>query len=206
LAADRRDAFAPEVDPARVHFLRQVHGSDVAVVDRHVPIGRELRDVDAAVTRLPERPLAVLTADCVPVLMSGPVAVGVAHAGRRGVVAGVVPAVLDALAALGQPASTLHVAIGPAIGGCCYEVEPAVQHEVVREHPAAAAETTWGASSLDLPAAVEALLEDAGVASVVRVGPCTRCAPEGRFFSHRGDPGSGRQAGIITIVPPAVAA
>jgi hypothetical protein len=98
------------------------------------PPGRELRGVDAAVTALPGRVLAVQSADCVPVLLAGPGAIGVAHAGRAGVLQGVIPAVVAALRQLAQP-GPLRAVLGPAIGGCCYEV-PAELRERGRGRPA----------------------------------------------------------------------
>jgi polyphenol oxidase len=207
LAADRRQALAPAgVAPSVVHFMEQVHGAAVATVTGNVPAGAELRRVDAAVTREAHRPLAVLTADCVPVLLAGPTLVGVIHAGRTGFAAGIVEATLATLAALDEPLTAVRAAIGPAIGGCCYEVPEDLRDDVAGAHPAARATTTWGTPALDLPAGVAALLRDAGVA-VTAVGACTACDTAGRFFSHRTDPGSGRQAGVVVRVDPlAVAA
>lgn len=201
LAAERRAAFAAMgVDPTAVVWMRQVHGADVAVVDDATPVGAEIQDVDGLVTAMPDRPLAVQVADCVPVLLaSGTGVVGVAHAGRRGVELGIVPAVLEAMARLGAAPATVHAAVGPAIGGCCYEVPSELREDVADDHPVASGTTTWGTPSLDLPAAVEAVLGDAGVPSVARIGGCTRCDPDERFFSHRADPTTGRQVGVIRL-------
>lgn len=188
---------ATATDPGRWHLMQQVHGADVAVVDADTEPGTELRGVDAAVTDLPGRPLTVLVADCVPLLAAGRRAIGVAHAGRAGLVAGVVPAVLWHLEDLGDAPARLRVILGPAIGGCCYEVPSTLRDEVATAHPSAAGETSWGTPSLDLPAAVTAELRAAGVRDVRRVGGCTRCDPERRWFSHRADPAAGRQIGLI---------
>lgn len=181
----------------RWHLMRQVHGREVAVVEPTCRPGTELRDVDAAVTVLEDRPLVVQAADCVPVLVAGRRTIGVAHAGRRGVHLGVVDAVVSALSELGERPDDLRVAIGPAIGGCCYEVPAELRDEVGTQQPAAVATTTWGTPSLDLPAAVEAQLRDLGVQAISRMRTCTRCDPQARWFSHRGDPRSGRQVGIV---------
>lgn len=199
LAADRA-AAAAQMDLAvgDLHLMQQVHGADVGIVDEGTPRGAEIRGVDALVTSLRGRALVVLVADCVPVLVAsdrGPVAA--VHAGRRGVELGVVPAALDTLAELGAPPESLSVAIGPAIGGCCYEVPAEMREAVAADHPAAATETSWGTPALDLPAAVASLFEAAGVARVTRVEGCTRCDPGGRWFSHRADAGTGRQAGVV---------
>ncbi|WP_052667691.1 peptidoglycan editing factor PgeF [Nitriliruptor alkaliphilus] len=188
---------ATGMPPARWHLLHQVHGADVAVVDATTPPGAELAEVDAAVTCEPGRVLAVQAADCVPVLLAGPTAVGVAHAGRRGAVLGVVPATVAALARVGSPPEALHAVLGPAIGGCCYEVPGDLQETVAAQLPDAAATTTWGTPALDLPAAVRCQLRATGVSQVADVGGCTRCDPEGRWFSHRADPATGRQLGLV---------
>ncbi len=198
LAADRARVARTIDQPAdRWHLMRQVHGRDVAVVASGCRPGAELRDVDAAVTALEDRPLVVQAADCVPVLLAGPRTIGVAHAGRRGVHLGVVDAVVSTLSDLGDRPEHLHVAIGPAIGGCCYEVPADLRDEVGTQEPTAVATTTWGTPSLDLPAAVEAQLRRAGVRDISRMPTCTRCDPQARWFSHRGDPRSGRQVGIV---------
>jgi polyphenol oxidase len=126
---------------------------------------------------------------------NGPV--GVAHAGRLGVARDVLGAAVAALEGLGAPPDTVEAVIGPAIGGCCYEVPATMRDELGADHPTAVAETTWGTPSLDLPAAAEARLGALGVRSVRRVGGCTRCDPHGRWFSHRVDPTTGRQIGVV---------
>lgn len=188
---------ATGTDATTWHLLHQVHGAQVAIVDGDTPPGAELRGVDAAVTAEVERPLAVQTADCVPVLVAGPDTVGVAHAGRAGVQLGVVQALLAALDALDQRRQDLRAVVGPAIGGCCYEVPEALRDDIVVDHPAAAATTTWGTPALDLPAAVDATLRSGGVTTVTGVGGCTRCDLERRWFSHRADPEAGRQLGLV---------
>jgi hypothetical protein len=177
--------------------MRQEHGAEVGVVRADVPHGTELRGVDAMVTDEPDRPLVVQVADCVPVLLAATRAIGVVHAGRRGVAAGVVTAALRALAQLGTDVGEVQAVVGPAIGGCCYEVPPEVQASVLAAVPDADAVTTWGTTSLDLPAAVEAQLVAAGVTDVRRIGGCTRCDAQRRWFSHRADPATGRQVGLV---------
>lgn len=197
LAATREQVARRIGQPvANWHFMQQVHGAVVRVVDEDTPPGAELRDVDAAVTALVDRPLVVQVADCVPVLFAGPTTVGVAHAGRAGVHRGVVAAAVHALQELGDAPQTVQAVIGPAIGGCCYEVPGDLQERIAAEYPAARASTTWGTPSLDLPSAVHAQLDRLGVDDVARLeDTCTRCDP--RWFSHRRDPTSGRQVGIV---------
>ncbi|HEX2026375.1 MAG TPA: polyphenol oxidase family protein [Nitriliruptorales bacterium] len=196
--ARRAVAAAAGLRSHDLHFMQQVHGAEVGVVTDDTAVGAELRGVDVLVTATPGRALVVQVADCVPVLLAasdGPVAV--VHAGRRGLRAGVVQAALDGVAALGAPPSSVRAAIGPSIGGCCYEVPPQLRDTFAAEHPAAAATTTWGTPSLDLPAAVSSILESAGARVVSGPPGCTRCDPDLRWFSHRADPSAGRQAGIV---------
>ena len=180
--------------------MQQVHGGSVAVVGT-VDRGRGVADhtdaieaVDALVTFDPGVALVVLVADCVPVLLhDGDRAVAAVHAGRGGVVAGVVGAALRAMA----PASVqaISATIGPSIGGCCYEVEAELADRISGGLPAARAMTTWGTPSLDLAAAVASQLQRIGVHDIRRAGGCTRC--DERWFSHRRAPSQGRQAGIV---------
>ncbi len=189
-------------DPARWTLMRQVHGSRAAVVDATVPAGAEVRDVDILVTSMVDRPLVVLTADCLPLLASGRHAVGVAHAGWRGIVDDVPGALVDALLALGEQPEDLRVVVGPAIGACCYEVGPEVLEQVEAVSPGAAARTRSGAPAVDLWRAARDRLHARGVSAVrhlERSGdegwPCTSCTPG--WFSHRRDAAAGRQAGIV---------
>lgn len=196
LAADRRAAFERHgVRAEHVHLLRQLHGTRVARVEADTPPGAVVPDADAAVTTVTDRPLAVLTADCLPVLVAGPTVVAVAHAGRLGLFDGVLEATVAACVAAGDAASDLRAVIGPAIHACCYEVPEDLQRTHARTHPDAPATTRWGTPSLDLPGVAARLLDDLGV-DVEVVDACTRCAPD-TWFSHRADPGAGRQAGVV---------
>lgn len=184
------------------HLMRQVHGAEVGVVDADTPIGAELRGVDALVTSEPDRVLVVLTADCLPVLIAGRAAIAVVHAGWRGVVADVAGRTIGELIARGEDPGSLAVAVGPAIGGCCYEVGPEVADRVADVAPGAVtAPTSDGRPHVDLVAALRRRLHDLGVPEPTSVGPCTRCGP-GAWFSHRRDPAAGRQAGLLRMSPP----
>lgn len=200
-AARGRLAAAIGVEPGALVSMQQVHGGEVARVtaaDRGrgaTDHGTAVPAVDALVTFAPDVPLMVLVADCVPLLLVDPDrAVAAVHAGRGGVVAGVVPATLDVMAPP-DPASVTAL-VGPAIGGCCYEVPPEMADEVAAAQPAARATTTWGTPALDLPAAAAAQLRERGITDIRRAGGCTRCGGT-RWFSHRRAPGAGRQAGAV---------
>lgn len=198
----RAVADALEVEVGDLHLMHQVHGGEVGIVGPGTPAGVEVPDVDALATDLAGRALIVQAADCVPILLAadnGPV--GVAHAGRGGVAADVAGHLVAALVDLGARPDRLHAAIGPAIGGCCYEVPEAMATEVADRVGASevnvASRTTWGTPSLDLPAAVSWQLSRAGVADVRPSPGCTRCDPDDRWFSHRRDPASGRHVGAV---------
>lgn len=174
--------------------MRQVHGNDVAVVTG-APQGSI--EADATVTASPGVALCVRVADCVPVLLSDADqgVVGVAHAGRQGVVLGVVSAAVDAMRGLG--ARNIHAWLGPHICGGCYEVPTQMRAEVSQVVPAAFAETTWGTASLDLGGAVTSQLERQDC-RVSTVDLCTKESPD--LFSYRRDgDDAGRFAGLIVL-------
>jgi YfiH family protein len=162
-----------------------------------------LGEADGLVTADAGVVLAVLTADCAPVLLADPGAgvVGAVHAGWRGLAAGVVEAGVAAMAGLGaDPAATVGL-VGPAVGGCCYEVGPDVREAVGARYPAALATTRDGRPALDPAAGAGQALERAGVGEVRVAGECT-VDLAGRHFSHRRDQGrTGRQAGLIALAP-----
>lgn len=179
-----------------VAWGRQVHGASVHLV---TAAGDDVAACDAMVAR-GRVGLGVLVADCVPVLLADPDArvVGTVHAGRAGVVAGVVPAAVEALRRAG--AGALRAVVGPAICGACYEVPSAMQADVEARVPGTASTTSWGTPALDLPGAVVAQLDGLGV-RVTNLGLCTRT--DNRFFSHRGvrdGAPAGRVAGIVRLV------
>ena len=192
-------AFARQVHSARV--LRVEHGRSLGQgpPEAKPPVG----EGDGLVTAEPGVVLAVLTADCAPVLLADPAAgvVGAVHAGWRGLAAGAVEAGVAALAALGaDPAATVGL-VGPAVGGCCYEVGADVRAAVGDRYPAALATTRDGRPSLDLATAAADALALAGVGEVRVAGECTYDLDE-RFFSHRRDRGvTGRQAGLVALAP-----
>ncbi|MCF1597482.1 peptidoglycan editing factor PgeF [Streptomyces muensis] len=184
--------------PGEVVWMNQVHGADVVVVDgpwrdRPVP------EVDAIVTARRGLALAVLTADCVPVLLADPVAgvVGAAHAGRPGMIAGVVPAALRAMTDLGAEPSRIVARTGPAVCGRCYEVPEAMRAEVAAVEPTAYAETSWGTPAVDVAAGVHAQLGRLGVRDREQSPVCTLQSRD--HFSYRRDRTTGRLAGYVWL-------
>ncbi|MFC1443870.1 peptidoglycan editing factor PgeF [Streptacidiphilus sp. N1-10] len=186
------------LDPADVAWMNQVHGKDVAEVAGRQPDGTA-PTADALVGAGPGRALAVLTADCVPVLLADPVAgvVGAAHAGRPGLAAGVVPEAVAAMVALGAEAGRITAAIGPSVCGHCYEVPVKLRAEVAGVEPATWSETSWGTPALDLPAGVRAQLTALGVTVADLPHICTMESPD--HFSYRREQRTGRLAGYVWL-------
>jgi polyphenol oxidase len=194
-----RDALAAACDlaVASLTWMRQVHGRDVwyAGSDSATPPG----PVDAMFTDRPGQALCVLVADCAPVLLADPGAriVGAAHAGREGLAAGVVPALISAMTAAGASPARMRAVIGPAICGRCYEVPADLQAKVGSFVPAAACSTATGTCGLDIAAGLRAQLAAAGVARVGADGRCTGESPD--LYSYRRDGRTGRFAGLVWL-------
>ena len=193
----RRLAAELGTDTDRVVWMDQVHGTTVAVVAR--PPARPLPATDGVVTATEGLVLAVLVADCVPVLLADPVAgvVGAAHAGRAGAAAGVAVRVLATMVELGATAGRIEVLLGPAVCGGCYEVPAHMAEQVEAVLPGSACQTRHGSTGLDLRAGLTTQLLAHGVGSVV----CDpRCTVEGAdLFSYRRDGVTGRQAGLVWL-------
>ncbi|WUH56078.1 peptidoglycan editing factor PgeF [Streptomyces sp. NBC_00442] len=186
------------LDPARVVWMNQVHGREVAVVDGPFGPG-EAGTVDAVVTSRRGTALAVLTADCTPVLLADPVAgvAGAVHAGRPGMVAGVVPAAVEAMVSLGADPARIVARTGPAVCGRCYEVPERMRAEVAEAEPAAWSETSWGTPAVDVTAGVHAQLAALGVTDVEASPVCTLESLD--HFSYRRDRTTGRLAGYVWL-------
>jgi YfiH family protein len=188
----RRAAERAGVEPDRVAMGWQVHGTELREwsappPDRAYaePGGKDLERVDGHLTRERDIGLLVLVADCYPVALSDGEQVAMLHCGWRPLADGIVEKALGRFD--GLPAA----AVGPGIGGCCYEVG----EEVLEAF--AGIEGAASGRMLDLRAVIASKLASAGVTGVQHVDRCTSCEPE-RYFSHRRDGGvTGRQAGII---------
>jgi len=193
-----------------LYVARQVHGAAVVRVsagDDPAAVARV--EADALITDDTGVAVGVFVADCIPALIVDPRtgAVGAAHAGWRGTVAGVLPAVVRALVdQLGARPDDLRVVLGPAIGACCFEVGAEVVREfeaalgtaassdVIRQSPRGVA----GKWHVDLKAANRVLLERAGVAAdAIDTGADCTAHDRARFFSYRRDRESGQQMGVV---------
>ena len=206
VAENRRRFLAAVGAPDRLFVARQVHGARVV----EARAGDEPRDIanveaDAIITRVAGVAVGVFVADCIPALIVDPQTgwVAAVHAGWRGTLAGVLPATVAALVERGARASDLRVALGPAIGPCCFEVGADVaarfDDDFVRPSPSG----NLDKRHVDLKAANRRLLERAGVdpAAIDAGDDCSHHERE-RFFSFRRDgSATGQMMGIIAPAP-----
>jgi YfiH family protein len=177
--------------------MEQVHGRTATVVDGSETGPAEA--TDALVTAEPGLAVAVLVADCVPILLSDATAgvVGAVHAGRVGARVGVVPAALDAMRSVGAEAHRIEALLGPAICGDCYEVPAAMAEDVEKHLPGSACRSRKGTPGLDLRAGLWRQLADLGIG---KIGVDPRCTVEDKtLFSYRRDGSTGRIAATIWI-------
>jgi YfiH family protein len=187
-------------------WLRQVHGT--TVIDADSKSGAEKPQADAAVARKAGSVCVVMAADCMPVLLADEAGgvVAAAHAGWRGLSAGVIEATVGEMraamrAATRAPAAGILAWLGPAIGPRVYEVGEEVRAAFLDRDAAAAAAfvaTRPGHWLLDLYAVARQRLAKLGVERVYGGGLCTYSDPE-RFYSYRRDGASGRMAALIWL-------
>ena len=174
-----------------VQFMNQVHGNKVVVIDQVLVADPTC---DALVTTNKDISLAVMVADCIPLLLVSKIAVAAVHVGRAGLMNQVALKAIQSMKSLG--ATEIHAILGPSICGSCYEVPLEMQQEVIAIHPQALSTTNIGTPALDLPAGLIAELIVEGVsyeASMI----CTMEDP--LYFSHRRDNPTGRFAGIVKL-------
>jgi YfiH family protein len=184
VAENRRRA----ADGRPLAFGRQVHGTRVLTVDGATP-NDGIVDADGVATAASGVAALVLAADCLPVALATPEAIAVVHAGWSGLADGVLEAGVQAVRAL-DPAGEVAAAIGPAAGGCCYEVGD----EVAARFPEVQRRAD---RTIDLKAIAARRLRAVGAVAVLDVGRCTMCEPD-VFFSHRASGGlTGRQGGLV---------
>ena len=192
------------------HFcgVRQVHSAEIAVIDQPQSIGwRELDstvEADALVTNVPQMVLTILTADCVPILLYDPAcgAIGAVHAGWKGTHAEILPKTIQKMQAhYGSQAEDIIVAIGPAIGQCCYEVGREVAEHFIAYEGAVVDGVSEGKYQLDLKRVNRLQAAQSGVLQkhIEVTALCTACERE-RFFSYRAEQGcSGRFVSAIGL-------
>ena len=205
VAKNRRTLTEAAGLPAEPCWLTQVHGRQVLDLDRPAVAAPGMASAsspaDAAVSGRPGTVCAILTADCLPVLLAAGSGerVGAAHAGWRGLAGGVIEA---AVQAMGTPPAGMLAWLGPAIGPTHFEVGPEVRDDLLRADPGgdgAFTRNTQGRFMADLFALAQRRLASVGVVHVYGGGECTYSQPD-KYFSHRRDRRTGRQATLIWMV------
>lgn len=184
-----------------LNFMNQVHSADVRSVQ---PVQRTswleppAPTCDGLLDPTGSHALAVMVADCLPVLFVGRTAANdqtltaATHAGRRGLLDGILTRTVEQLRANG--AQRIEAVIGPSICGRCYEVPAQMAAESEALHPGIRTQTRWGTEGLDLPAAAGRELEQLGV-EVRQSGACT--LEDENYYSYRRSTKAGRLAGVI---------
>jgi polyphenol oxidase len=184
----RRLCETVDVEPERLALNRQVHAATV----NRAAAGERTKDGDGLWTDEPDLPMLAFSADCLPIALArlnGTAGLALLHAGRLGLLEGIVQAGVAALR------GRIAAIVGPAIGPCCYEVG----EEIAAAYRARFGPDVLQGRNLDLWTAAERVLREAGVDAVERLDVCTACNAD-RFFSHRRDgPVTGRQ-GVIGYV------
>ena len=186
--ARNRELLAKITGP--VQFMNQVHGDDVVEVKTLI----DDPTCDALITTVPGIALAVMVADCIPLLLSSRGVVGAVHVGRRGLMNSVAIKAVEAMRALG--AGQIHAQLGASICGRCYEVPQEMADEVTVKHPAASSLTNNLTPALDLPRAL--------IADLVAIGVTYEASPictleNNEYFSYRRHNITGRNAGVVWL-------
>lgn len=196
-------AAALDVPPEALMTVHQTHSARAVVVREPGPPEK----ADAVVTDRPGLAVAVLTADCAPVLLADTAAgvVGAAHAGWRGALGGVIEAAVEAMAGLGAEPGRIWAAVGPCIGPEAYEVGPEFEARFLAEDAEAAGffDAHSARPRFDLPGYALRRLARAGVRRAAWTGHCTHSDPA-RFFSYRrsvqrGEPDYGRLLSAVRL-------
>ena len=187
--AENRAILAKKFGP--VQFMKQVHGDRIAIIEE---VTDEAPTADALVTGIPGIALAVMVADCIPLLLKSPEVVAAVHVGRRGLQNEITRKTIALMKEMGS--SSITAIIGPGICGTCYEVSEDVFNEVVATHPFTESRTPAGTFALDLHAGLRSVLSDEGI-GILDKFECT--FENSELFSYRRDSITGRQAGIISL-------
>jgi polyphenol oxidase len=196
--AANRTRLAEAIGVGPLVWMNQVHGDRVEVVEGPgTGAGGAYDNTDALVTTTPRLPLAVITADCVPVLLGDARAgvVAAVHAGRVGAQKGVVLRTVEAMQRLGAEVADISVLLGPAVSGRNYEVPYEMADEVEAALPGSLTTTAKGTAGLDLRAGIARQLAAVGVKAIDIDPRCTVDDPN--LFSHRRGAPTGRLASVV---------
>ena len=174
-----------------IQFMDQVHGKAVATIERQII---SPPTADALLTQSAGIGLAVMVADCIPLLLASTQAVAAVHVGRKGLMNKVALEAIQEMRSHG--ASDITAVVGPSICGNCYEVSQDVYDDVVKSFPLAASKTREGGFALDLSRALIDQLQHLGV-KVIDEGRCT--VEDKNLYSYRRDGVTGRQVGVVWL-------
>lgn len=193
--AANRTRLADAIGADAVVWMNQVHSDHVVVVDGDP--GVAVDDTDALVTTTPRLALAVLSADCVPVLLADARAgvIGAAHAGRVGAQRGIVARTVETMVGLGATVADISVLLGPAVSGRNYEVPAAMADEVEAALPGSRTTTAKGTPGLDIRAGIARQLTTLGITAIDTDPRCT--VEDRQLFSHRRGAPTGRLASLV---------
>ena len=173
-----------------IQFMNQVHGDEVVEIKSLI----DDPTCDGLITSVPGIAVAVMVADCIPLLLTSTTVVGAVHVGRRGLMNSVAVKTIESMRKLG--AVQIHAQLGPSICGRCYEVPQELADEVIAKHPAASSLTNNLTPALDLPRALVAEL----VAHDVTYEASPICTLENdEYFSYRRHNITGRNAGVVWL-------
>jgi YfiH family protein len=173
-------------------YMNQVHGNRVAIIEE---VTEEIPTADALVTGIPGITLAVMVADCIPLLLKSKDAVAAVHVGRKGLLNRVAEMAIDVMREISD--SGISAIIGPAICGKCYEVSDEIFSEVIEGHPDSASQTVSGTPALDLVAALISDLQKLGITDIDNQSRCT--LEHDDLYSYRRDGATGRQVGLVWL-------
>lgn len=201
-----RDMLANHFGSDSVHIIipRQTHSTRVLSITESLPTDEELDGVDAIVTRRRDIIIGVNTADCVPVVLIDPIenTIGVAHAGWRGAVAGIVNNTIEAMTALGSRPENIHAAMGPSICLKCFEVG----EDVAKRFPEECVDrNSWEKPHVSLQKYIFTSLIQSGLHTSnilpINSAECTRCNPDIYFSARASGIKSGRIFTFATFLP-----
>lgn len=187
------------LSPDKVVYMEQIHSNTVTVIDEAPADGQAVEATDALVTTQRGLALAVLVADCVPVLLSDTDAgvIAAVHAGRMGARNGIVAKTIAKMEELGAKPSRIHALMGAAASGANYEVPEAMARDVEAKLPGSIARTTKGTTGLDIRAGLLRQMLSLGVKMIDSDPRCT--IEDEDLFSYRREGTTGRQAGVVWL-------
>ena len=174
-----------------IQFMEQVHGNAIATIDGQIV---SPPTADALITRNTGIALAVMVADCIPLLLASSQTVAAVHVGRKGLMNEVALAAIQEMRSFDS--TEISAVVGPSICGQCYEVSQDVYDDVSKRFPLAASKTRDGGFALDLSRALIDQLQSTGV-KVVDEGRCT--VEDKNLYSYRRDGVTGRQVGVVWL-------